>query len=76
MLDINYIRENVEKVKEAAKNKNRKVDIDAILKLDGERRELIQQIQKLREERNSVSKEKPSEEIIARGKELKENLIK
>lgn len=74
MLDINYIRENADKVKEAAKNKNRKVDIDAILKLDEERRELIQQAQKLREERNSVSKQKPSPEIIARGKELKEEL--
>ncbi len=74
MLDINYIRENVEKVKEAAKNKNRKVDIDAILKLDEERRELIQQAQKLREERNSVSKQKPSPEIIAHGKELKAEL--
>lgn len=74
MLDINYIRENVDKVKEAAKNKNRKVDIDAILKLDTERRDLIQQIQKLREERNSVSKQKPNPEIIARGKELKEEL--
>ena len=74
MLDINYIRENVDKVKEAAKNKNRKVDIDAILKLDEERRELIQQAQKLREERNSVSKQKPSAEIIARGKELKTEL--
>ncbi len=74
MLDINYIRENVDKVKEAAKNKNRKVDIDAILKLDEERRVLIQQAQKLREERNSVSKQKPSAEIIARGKELKAEL--
>ncbi len=74
MLDINYIRENVQKVKDAAKNKNRKVDIDAILKLDEERRELIQQAQKLREERNSVSKQKPSAEIIARGKELKTEL--
>ncbi|HRN70206.1 MAG TPA: serine--tRNA ligase [Candidatus Woesebacteria bacterium] len=74
MLDINYIRENAEKVKQAAKNKNRKVDIDTILKLDEERRELIQQAQNLREERNSVSKQKPSAEIIARGKKLKEEL--
>lgn len=74
MLDINYIRKNVDKVKEAAKNKNRKVDIDAILKLDEERRELIQQSQKLREERNVISKQKPDETTISRGKEIREEL--
>lgn len=74
MLDIHFIRKNTEKVKEAAKNKNRKVDIDKILQLDDTRRDLIQKSQTLREERNSVSKGKPDEKTIARGKEIKEEL--
>jgi seryl-tRNA synthetase len=74
MLSIDYIRENPEKVKTAAKNKNREVDIDKILKLDDQRRELIQKTQKLREERNVLSKQKFSEEVKKRGIEIKEEL--
>ena len=55
MLSLEYIRENKEKVIKAAKNKNRQVDIDTILKLDDQRRELIQKGQVLREERNKTS---------------------
>ncbi|HLL60101.1 MAG TPA: hypothetical protein VK338_00115, partial [Candidatus Nitrosocosmicus sp.] len=74
MLSIDFIRENKEKVAEAAKNKNRNVEIDKIIDLDDKRRVCIGKIQQLREERNSVSKEKPSEEIIERGKKIKEEL--
>lgn len=74
MLTIEYIRNNKEKVAAAAKNKNREIDLDTILSLDEKRRELIGQVQKLREERNSVSKQKPDESTISRGKELKEEL--
>ncbi len=38
MLDIQFIRENPEKVKEAAKNKNIAVDVDKLLPLDHKRR--------------------------------------
>lgn len=74
MLSIDFIRDNKQKVIEAAKNKNREVDIEKILTLDDQRRELIQQIQKLREERNVFSKQKPDETLISKGKELKEKL--
>src|SRR3989338_7340485 len=76
MLSLDYIRINKEKVIEAAKNKNRQVDVDTILKLDDERRELIQKIQILREERNKTSHGKPDEKTIIRGKEIKEDLKK
>ncbi|KKP87353.1 MAG: Serine-tRNA ligase [Candidatus Roizmanbacteria bacterium GW2011_GWA2_35_8] len=76
MLSLEYIRNNKEKVIEAAKNKNRKVDIDSILKLDDARRELIAKIQVLREERNKTSRRKPDEKTIARGREIKEELKK
>jgi seryl-tRNA synthetase len=74
MLSLDFIRANKEKVITAAKNKNRKVDIEGILKLDDQRREAIQKIQVLREERNKTSHGKPDQKTIARGKEIKEEL--
>jgi seryl-tRNA synthetase len=76
MLSIGFIRKNTQKVKDAAVNKNRKVDIDRILQLDDNRLELIQKSQKLREEHNSFPKGKPDEKTIARGKEIKEEVQK
>jgi seryl-tRNA synthetase len=74
MLSINYIRENQEKVKQAAKNKNREIDLEKILQLDDQRRELIGKVQKLREERNVLAKQKFTEETKKRGIEIKEEL--
>jgi seryl-tRNA synthetase len=75
MIDIQYIKNNVEKVKKAALNKNRKADIDGILKLDEKRRELIKEAQNLREKRNEISKQNPpTKEIIEEGKKIKESL--
>jgi len=74
MLSLDFIRTNKAKVIEAAKNKNRQVDIEGILKFDDQRRELIQKIQVLREERNKTTHQKPDEKTIARGKEIKEEL--
>ncbi len=73
MLDIKYIRENLELCKAAAVNKNRVVDWDTLLSLDEKRRELIGKAEVLRKERNEVSKTR-SEEGIARGKALKDEL--
>jgi len=75
MLDLQYIRDFPQKIKDAAKHKNREVDVDKILKLDTERREIIQEAQKLREERNEIaSKKLPTPEQIERGKALKDEL--
>ena len=57
MLDIKFIRENPEKVKEAARNKRAKVDIDAALMLDTEHREVLQKLEVLRAQQNKKSKE-------------------
>ncbi|MBI5127631.1 serine--tRNA ligase [Candidatus Roizmanbacteria bacterium] len=74
MLSLEYIRNNKEVVLKAAKNKNREVDLDKILSLDDKRREFIQKIQILREERNKAGKTKPTPQIIERGKKIKEEL--
>lgn len=75
MLDIQFIRDHTDQVKKAAKNKNRDVDIDRLLQLDKEYRALIQDAQKLREQRNELSKHHPpSSEDIEKGKQLKQDL--
>lgn len=74
MLSIQYIRDNKEKVINAAKNKNRVVDVERVIELDNNRIELVKQIQKLREERNTQPKGKPTIEQIERGKTIKEEL--
>jgi seryl-tRNA synthetase len=74
MLSIDFIRENKQKVIEAAKNKNREVNVAKILSLDDERRQFIQQSQKLREERNVLAKQEFDESNRSRGKQIKEEL--
>ena len=54
MLDIQYIRDHAQTVKDAAKHKNRDVDIDTILDLDEQKHSLMLSSQKLREERNKI----------------------
>ncbi len=55
MLDIKFIRENLELCKTAAKNKNREVDWDALLRLDEKRRELIEKRDAMKSEKNKVN---------------------
>jgi seryl-tRNA synthetase len=75
MLDIKYIRDNLELCKTAAVNKNRVVDWDNLLTLDDTRKELIQKTEVLRAERNTISRER-SDEGIKRGKAIKDELKK
>ena len=58
MLDIKYIKENPDEVVErlAVKGKDAKEEIEAILRLDGERRELIAAIDSAKAEQNKTSK--------------------
>lgn len=66
MLDIKFIRENTEVVKINCKNRNAKVDIDELLRLDEERRINLTELESLRAQRNQKSKGKPSNEEIAK----------
>jgi len=76
MLSLDFIKQNKEKVAVSAKNKNREIDLEKILILDNQKRELIQKIQKLREERNKIASQKVDENIRTRGKQIKEELKK
>lgn len=68
MLDIKFIRENKEAVKEAAKNKNLNLDIERLLSLDETRRELITKIEKARSRQKKLGREN-----IEEAKKLKED---
>ena len=58
MLDINLIRENPELVRKALRDRQMEdAPVDSILKLDGKRRDMLTEVEALKAERNTVSKE-------------------
>lgn len=78
MLDIQYIRDHAEAVKKATADKgfDAKV-VDELLAADQLRRPLIQQVEKIRAERNLLNdqlKTARTEDLITRSKELKHEL--
>lgn len=76
MLDVKFIRDNLDICKEAAKNKNREVDWEKLLSLDEKRRELIGKSEVVRGQRNKVSGPASDEKVREAGKKLKEELKK
>jgi seryl-tRNA synthetase len=80
MLDIKFIRENPDAVKNAAKNKRFDVDIDRLLQLDLRRRELIGETETARSRRNEVASLIPKASaddrpgLIEEGKALKDRV--
>jgi len=81
MLDIQYIRENIDKVKKAAKDKSVEIDVVRLIKLDDERRKLQQEIDSLRNERKILSKslkdpKKRNPKLIEKGKGIKDKVLK
>ncbi|MBI4550345.1 MAG: serine--tRNA ligase [Candidatus Omnitrophica bacterium] len=57
MLDLKFIKENPELVRQGVKNKNVNADIPTLLLLDEKRRELLQQAEALKCERNKANEE-------------------
>lgn len=84
MLDIRLIRENPDLVKTGVSKKNNTVDIDNLLTLDEQRREIIRQVEALKSERNTVSAEiakkkkakEPADDAIAAMKEVGQKIGK
>ncbi|MBU4346949.1 serine--tRNA ligase [Patescibacteria group bacterium] len=76
MLDIKFIRENSDLIKQNCKNRLVNVDIDKLLKLDEKKRKLETEIGELRAKRNIGSKIKPSKAEIKEMKELGEKIKK
>lgn len=79
MLDIQYIRDNADAVAEKSRQKGYEVDVRRLLELDIERRTRLTQIDELRRRRNEHADSlkaggRPSDEQIAAGKQIKEEL--
>ena len=78
MLDIKFICENPELVKNSLAKKGYDVDFTEILKIDAEKKKLMAEIEALKAERNRVSAEipklkkegKPVDEIFAKMREI------
>ena len=76
MLDIKFIRENVEAIAKTAKNKNIDIDLNKLLKVDEDRRGFISKLEEIQAKRNELAKSaqggRPTDEQIMEGKKLKE----
>jgi len=57
MLDIKYLRQNIEFVRQKMDARAQKIDFDRFFALDVKRRDILQAVETLRNERNSVSKQ-------------------
>ena len=75
MIDIQLLRDSPELVKQKSAEKKVKVDIDRILSLDNEYRDLLGQVESLRQKRNEISSQmkdgKPNQDLIDQGKQIK-----
>ncbi len=57
MLDIKYLRQNIDFVRQKMDQRGQKIDFDSFLGLDAKRRDILGAVETLRNERNSVSKQ-------------------
>ena len=83
MLDIKFIRENLELIKEGAQKKHIDIDLAALVELDDKRKELLASVELKKAEQNKASGEvaqasdpNAREQLIAEMKIFKEELQK
>ena len=78
MLDVKFIRENLELVEKSAKEKGYKVNVREVIDLDDKRKRELSEAEELRQKRNEIAGKmkggKPSPELISEGKKIKEQL--
>lgn len=78
MLDVKFVVENADLVKAAMKTRSGEYDVDIVLELDRQRREILKEVEALKAERNRESaqvaalkrEKKDASEIIERMKEV------
>ncbi|MEA3295583.1 MAG: serine--tRNA ligase [Patescibacteria group bacterium] len=63
MVDIKFVRENIDLMKQVVKNKKINLDVDAFLELDKKRRALIQESEQIKSEQKKMTKEQRDEAI-------------
>jgi len=76
MLDIKFIRENSDLVKQNCKNRKAICDVDMLLESDSKRREILTKAESLQAMVNEKSKTKPTEKEIKQVKEWNEEIKK
>ena len=80
MLDINFIRNNQELIRDGMRKKRMSMDLDELLACDDELRKLRADVEKLRSDRNRISKDIPKlpgekkDEAVAEVKAIREAL--
>jgi seryl-tRNA synthetase len=83
MLDIQIIRDNPQFIQEVVDNKNLTISVDEVLRLDITRRELLNELEVLRGQKNTIAQEmqqiavlqaEQKEILIQKGKEIKQAL--
>lgn len=74
MLDLKYIRENLPLVKEAVRKKQETVDLDRLVNLDQQRRDLLKKVEDLKHERNVASQQ--IAQLKKQGKDPNEEIAK
>jgi len=82
MLDIQKIRDNPELVQNAVKNKKCAIDIKELLSLDSKRREIIKEVEALKNQRNTFSpqiavlkkEKKDATELLVKMKEVSDSI--
>jgi seryl-tRNA synthetase len=81
MLDVHFIRENLEAVKANCKNRGVKADPERVVHLDDERKRLVQEAQVKQQRANEIAKSTGKEkdpakkqELIAEGRKLREEV--
>ena len=57
MLDLKFIRENLELVEESLRNRNLKLDLSVLVKIDDKRRDVLLRLENLRAKRNKANDE-------------------
>lgn len=81
MLDAAFIRDHADAVKTNCKNRNVQADVDAVVRLDDQRRQAAQETQTLQQRQNEISKSIPQEKdkdhkqlLIQEGRELRDRV--
>jgi seryl-tRNA synthetase len=73
MLDIKFIRENQDLLRQAIKKRNLDIDLDALLKLDDSRRKILSELEGLRAEKNNANDDITA--LLKAKKDVKEKIV-
>src|SRR5437899_5842024 len=81
MLDAQFIRDNLDAVKSNCRNRAVSADVDGVVVLDDQRKDLLQKTQILQQRQNEISKHIPKEKdkdkkqaLIGEGRALRDQV--